>query len=773
MITPKQNNEKPRSPTILQGTVSVAVVTIGTITYGTLGICGLVPVTVATFLLAALVQGLASAFLLLSLWRNRHSLNLLYQVFFVAWAGTMTWLSFPAVIIFVLTTTFNHEQLLWINFGWSWQMPILGGLLSGIYAAYLVRPIHNFLSQPKDGQVASRVYQQVLRYPLLVSIGFIVIATIEYSLVAWQLNVFAHVPVLEELKMATQGITSSILVSLFFYLTYDYLLRHAREYLEVEHKVSTIRRFYVRRILFITLVITFGSLILSGTIVFRSYQTFAEQALVSTMKTELGEVRVESEFRVATSPKQSAESKAHALGKLRLGSRGILTKIAPQTIPTEVGLAEETKAFIKSRAAGIVTDFHDEEKIIGFFTDEVSGQKVVSIAFVEEFYGPLENGLRVFIIGSIFIIVITTVITVFASKTISSSIQRLAQAVRQAQKTNESFTFDTYTGDELEDLAHAFTFYVNQAQGLQRDLERKVEERTAALMRIQEEKRQLEVGAAQREMFAEQSKRKTAEAQAEELEKKVQERTAELQEAVERLQELDQIKSDFVSTASHQLRTPLTAIRWAYHALLDESAGLTNEQKSIAAAGLQKTTVVMKLVNSLLDVTQLEEKKLTLSTTEVALDRLIQDVINDLKEIIANKDMQVDFHKPTKRLQPLALDDQKMRMAFTNILDNAVKYSHSGGQISITLEKVDEQYKVTVSDQGIGIPQEELKYMFTRFFRSQNAVRAHTDGSGLGLYIAKSMIEKHGGTITMQSKEGKGTQTIVLLPIKPNSIKPR
>ena len=148
-----------------------------------------------------------------------------------------------------------------------------------------------------------------------------------------------------------------------------------------------------------------------------------------------------------------------------------------------------------------------------------------------------------------------------------------------------------------------------------------------------------------------------------------------------------------------------------------------------------------------------------------ALDRLLLDIIDEQQEGSHTKNVTLRFERPDKRLPTVLLDGDKIRIALTNIIDNAIKYSKPHGHIDIGVKWQASSVVITVADKGIGIPADQVRRLFTRFFRGSNAPAYHTDGSGLGLYIAKTIIEKQGGVISAQSEEGKGTTFTITLPL--------
>ena len=248
---------------------------------------------------------------------------------------------------------------------------------------------------------------------------------------------------------------------------------------------------------------------------------------------------------------------------------------------------------------------------------------------------------------------------------------------------------------------------------------------------------------------------------------KLFQRETELTKANKRLQELDQVKTDFVSVAAHQLRTPLTGIKWSYLALLDQGTGqLNEEQKKIVDQGLENINYTIDLINDLLNTARLDEGKTELNFVEQPIAPIIKEIISQLEPLIKEKNIELDADLPPESAPPLPVDKEKISIVFDNIMSNAVKYTPSGGKITLRHMRKDHQIQFKIKDTGIGIPEKDFSKIFSKFFRSKNAVSFQTSGSGLGLYVAKNIVEKHGGTIELESREGEGTTIIFTLPIE-------
>src|SRR3989338_7239785 len=243
----------------------------------------------------------------------------------------------------------------------------------------------------------------------------------------------------------------------------------------------------------------------------------------------------------------------------------------------------------------------------------------------------------------------------------------------------------------------------------------------------------------------------------------------ELTRANERLQALDKTKSEFISVASHQLRTPLSAIKWVINMLLEGDLGaLQPEQESILRKGYESNERMIRLINDMLVVSRIEAGKFAHEPIPLYLEDILDNVLLGIEGLRRKKNIMVKWSMPKEKFGKVMVDPSRMHSVFENLLTNAIKYTPSGGVVSITLTRPKEREAlVMVSDSGMGIPKDEQKNIFTRFYRSKNAIRSETDGSGLGLYIVKQIIAKHYGKIWFESAEDKGTTFFVSLDIIP------
>jgi len=230
---------------------------------------------------------------------------------------------------------------------------------------------------------------------------------------------------------------------------------------------------------------------------------------------------------------------------------------------------------------------------------------------------------------------------------------------------------------------------------------------------------------------------------------------------------VERIKTEFVSLAAHQLRTPLAAIKWTLRMLLDGDLGeITAEQREFIEKTYQSNERMIALINDLLDVTRIEEGRYLYKPSFAQFESIVQFVINSLKEEVQKKGIKFEFKKPIKKLPKVKIDVEKIRLTINNLLDNAIRYTPLGGGITVSLSRLKHEIEFSIKDTGVGIPKDQQARVFTKFFRGANVMRLATEGTGLGLFITKNIIEAHGGKIWFESEENKGTTFYFTLPLK-------
>ncbi len=230
---------------------------------------------------------------------------------------------------------------------------------------------------------------------------------------------------------------------------------------------------------------------------------------------------------------------------------------------------------------------------------------------------------------------------------------------------------------------------------------------------------------------------------------------------------VERMKTEFVSIAAHQLRTPLSAIKWILSMLLGGDAGeVSSEQKELLSKTYQSNERMIRLVNDLLNTTRIEEGKFLAKIMPVDIRDLLEKTAAPFGEEVKRKGLEFDCQLPSGRLPKVGADVEKLRLAIQNLMDNALNYTKAGGiKINLSFNKDEDSFLFSIADTGIGISNDEQSRIFGKFFRSAAAVKAETEGSGLGLFITKNIIEAHGGKIWFESP-GQGTTFYFTLPVQ-------
>ena len=239
---------------------------------------------------------------------------------------------------------------------------------------------------------------------------------------------------------------------------------------------------------------------------------------------------------------------------------------------------------------------------------------------------------------------------------------------------------------------------------------------------------------------------------------------AKLSAAYEKLHELDRAKTEFISIASHQLRTPLSAIKGFISLLLDGTYGKIEKSKRDV---LEKIFIanerLIKLVEDLLNISRIEAGRLAFQFEKGDIDKIIKEIVGSLTLAAKGKKIKLEYISPAVKPPPFYFDESKMTEVVSNLVDNAIKYTQKGW-VKVILKNGRKKVRIIVADSGIGISKGELKYIFEKFQRGREINNIHTEGTGLGLFVCQKIVEAHKGRIWAESAgKGRGSRFIVEL----------
>ena len=234
----------------------------------------------------------------------------------------------------------------------------------------------------------------------------------------------------------------------------------------------------------------------------------------------------------------------------------------------------------------------------------------------------------------------------------------------------------------------------------------------------------------------------------------------------ERLAEVSKMKSEFINIVSHQLRSPLTNIKWTFELLTSKDLKVpTGKVEEYMENVKENIARMVELIDDLLIVSKIEQGRIPISKKEVFLGDLIKDLIERYKVFVEASHIELVYYSQEKMPQVFT-DPSLIKLVVENLIDNAIRYTKGPGKVEIKLVMKDRRVLFSIKDTGVGIPQKEQEYIFQKFFRAENALKEKTRGSGLGLYVCKSIVDNLGGRIWFESEENKGTTFYFVLPIK-------
>jgi PAS domain S-box-containing protein len=230
-------------------------------------------------------------------------------------------------------------------------------------------------------------------------------------------------------------------------------------------------------------------------------------------------------------------------------------------------------------------------------------------------------------------------------------------------------------------------------------------------------------------------------------------------------------KNEFITVASHQLRGPVTDINWALQAL-SAVTGLDDTNKMIVATASAASQNLLRRIEDLLNIAKMEDGQVGYNFEDADIVDYVGTLLADVLPAARKAGVKIYFDRPSEPMPHVQIDTKHLSLAVTNLLENAIRYNVENGEVTVKIDKMADKPFVVVSvkDTGIGIPPEAISKLFSKFYRAENAVKSQTEGSGLGLYIAKGIITAHGGQIWAESELNRGTTISFALPTDPSLV---
>ncbi|HET9412183.1 MAG TPA: ATP-binding protein [Candidatus Saccharimonadales bacterium] len=251
----------------------------------------------------------------------------------------------------------------------------------------------------------------------------------------------------------------------------------------------------------------------------------------------------------------------------------------------------------------------------------------------------------------------------------------------------------------------------------------------------------------------------------EKLKQEIEEATAQLRDSNRKLKKLDEAKDEFISMASHQLRTPLTSVKGYISMVMDGDAGkLTGPQQKLLEEAFIAAQRMVYLIGDFLNVSRLQTGRFMLERKRTDIAQVVNDEVAQLTSTAARRQITVQYHHPVQ-FPIVSVDENKIRQVIMNFIDNAIFYSRPNTVVDVLLVNTGREIRFEVHDAGIGVPQADRHKVFTKFFRAENARRVRPDGTGIGLFMAKKVITAHGGSMIFETKEHKGSTFGFVLPL--------
>ncbi len=690
------------------------------------------------------------------LWYKSWPKTIQHQTAVVATASVLIFYWGPfAPVHSILSLQLDSLQLRWIAFAYIWEVVLVGAMV--IYAVlYTTRFADRFMKGNIAKSVpAEEVHARIASIPLRAWIAFTSMVIFGYVVGSFQLYYFSQLPFAETIKNLINGIAAGTISAFVVFFALEQILRPVLQKsgsaLRLGAATNTHRPSLFVKVYAITGLLVLISVGFFGTMAYGQGQAILEQRLFVNMQEKLSVIRARWEGGNRT---VSEEERTNAFG-----SQGVFLYLTPETTnrfvssyvfspTTRERIEEASNSVYKRGEKGIfLIDRARNVEIIGLLPLRDGSGYLAAMMSLSDFDQDLYTlTIYIFYVFILIAVIIAIIGTLFA-RSIVLPIREIQEGGVRIGSGDFDHPIMVYSNDELEDLSHALNEAARKLEASYSNLEAEVSLRT---------KEVAEANTILQKQISELDK----------TSKQLVQRDFELQQANERYREVDEAKSHFVSIAAHQLRTPLSAIKWALHMLLAGDIGkILPEQQPLIAQAFASTERLITLVGDLLNVARIESGQILYRFEPFSPEALVNNLINESGQKAKEKIISLSFVCKTKPFPNAAGDSEKLTMALQSIIENAISYTEPGGNVTVSLEKKDDKYyQISVADNGIGIPKSQQHLIFQKFFRGDNVIRKQIAGTGIALYITSKIIEAHGGKIEIQSEENTGTTFMVTLP---------
>ncbi len=441
-----------------------------------------------------------------------------------------------------------------------------------------------------------------------------------------------------------------------------------------------------------------------GTIILASLIAFHAFQDIVRENTKIRMVDLMEVTQERFSTTQSSEDEIRALQSFKYGNQGRVIILPLDGVKTFSEFSPETAYFIVTHEEGFVQDVRGGIKLVFFFRTPDNARVAISIVNLVEFYGTITDSISFFALGIILVLVISVLGSFFISIIFTRSIRSLSQSIHRIKPGSLTPPEILHTGDDIQELSQALSNYVEQVQNIER------------------------------------------------------------------------AKNDFILLASHQLRTPPTIIKGSADMLLQQnSENLRPDQKEHIERIYRNNDRVVDLINTLLDVSSMELGMLAVELAPTNPVLIVKSILDELGNEVAKNNIKVE-EKYGAEIREISADARLLRIVLHNLISNAIHYTPSGGIIGIETAQVrpevlagntlsQENLVITIRNTGLGISKRDQEKIFIKFFRAEVAKKQNTRGTGLGLYMAKSIMDHVGGNLWFESKEGEGATFYVAIPL--------